>query len=66
MSIAEIKSAIAALSEEERFEIKLWLDALPTDSWDEQMQADARSGKLATLAEEAEAEYRAGRARPFP
>lgn len=66
MTLAEIKSAIEALSERERCELNAWLQAWPSDDWDRRMEADARSGKLDALAREAEDAYREGKARPFP
>lgn len=66
MTLAEIKSAIEALSERERCELNAWLQAWTPDDWDRQMESDARSGKLDALAHEAEEAYRRGEAKPFP
>lgn len=66
MTLAEIKTAIEALSERERCELNAWLQAWTPDAWDLQMQADAASGRLESLAREAEDAYRKGEAKSFP
>lgn len=66
MSLDEIKTAIEALSERERCELNAWLQNWSADEWDQQMEADARSGKLANLAREADEAFGSGETRPFP
>jgi hypothetical protein len=66
MSLTEIKSAIEALSDEERCELNAWLQDYVADDWDRQMEADAKSGHLDALVREAEEAYRRGDCRPFP
>ena len=66
MSLAEIKTAIGALSEKERCELNAWLQNYPADDWDRQMEADAESGRLDALVREAEEAYRRDECRPFP
>jgi hypothetical protein len=66
MTLAEIKSAIEALSERERCELNAWLQAWTPDDWDRQMESDARSDKLDALAREATDAYRQGKTKPFP
>jgi hypothetical protein len=63
MSVEELEKAIVALSAKERMRLRDWLDELTADEWDRQIEADARSGKLDKLAEESEADFRAGRYR---
>jgi len=65
MTLTEIKTAIKALSEQEKCELNAWLQASPSDDWDRQMEADAASGKLDNLMREAEEDYRSGRTRQF-
>jgi hypothetical protein len=60
MSLAEIKTAIGALSERERCELNAWLQNWPADEWDRQMEADAAAGKFDTMVREAEEAYRKG------
>jgi hypothetical protein len=65
-TIAEIQEAIVHLSEAEREELRLWLDAYEEDDWDRQITADAASGKLDFLHEQAQAAKRAGRRELLP
>ena len=65
-TVEEIKEAIDHLSAEERARLLTQLDPAPDDNWDRQMQADAATGKLDFLMEEAEAERKAGTLREFP
>jgi hypothetical protein len=53
-TVQEIERAIEKLSEEELAEIRAWL-------WDRDIERDADSGRLDTLAEEALQEYRSGK-----
>jgi len=43
-----------------------WLDELREEMWDRQIEADANTGTLDKLMEEAESEFKAGRCRPLP
>ena len=65
-SVVEIQEAIARLSEAEREELRLWLDAYEEDDWDRQITADAASGKLDFMKEQAESAKRKGALRPLP
>ena len=53
-TINEIKSAIAALSMEERAELIAELCGWVDDEWDEQMKRDSAAGKFKQLNREAE------------
>ncbi|MDZ4861161.1 MAG: hypothetical protein SGI88_19490 [Candidatus Hydrogenedentes bacterium] len=66
MSLKEIKIAIEALSERERCELNAWLQNWPNDEWDREMQEDARAGRFADLAREADEVFDSGKLRPFP
>jgi len=66
MSKAEILEELTKLTSEERDELRHKLDELDGDEWDRQIEADARAGKLDRFIEEAIAEHRAGKSRPFP
>jgi hypothetical protein len=65
-TVAEIQQAIANLSEPEREDLRLWLDAYEEDDWDKQITADAASGKLDVLTRQAEEAKRTGQLRPLP
>jgi hypothetical protein len=65
-TVVEIQEAIARLNENERGELRLWLNAYEEDDWDRQITADAASGKLDFLREEAESAKRKGQLRSLP
>ena len=65
-AVVEIQEAIARLSETEREELRLWLDAYEEDDWDRQITADAASGKLDFMREQAETAKRENTLRPLP
>jgi hypothetical protein len=66
MTVQTLQTEILKLKPEERWTISSWLDELMADEWDRQMEADAQAGRLDHLVKEAEADYQAGRCRPFP
>ena len=59
--LEQLERAIGRLSPEERASFCESFDA----AWDRQIEGDAAAGKLDRLAEQALAEYRAGRTRPL-
>jgi len=66
MSLAEIKTAIAQLSFEQRAELAAWLHGWEDDEWDEQMKRDVASGKLDVVLQEVEEDIKAARVREMP
>jgi hypothetical protein len=44
MSLAEIKSAVAELSNQERAELTAWLLSLDREAWDREIEADFSPG----------------------
>ena len=66
MSLAEIKEAATRLPPEELTALTTFLVERDNASWDKQMDADAASGKLDFLFEEARAEGARGRLRDWP
>lgn len=66
MSAAEIIDQVQKLPPAEVFELGRWLHEYEAELWDQQIEADIRSGRLDKLGQEALAELRAGKARPFP
>ena len=66
MTVQTLQSEILKLKPEERWSISSWLDELMADEWDRQIEADAQAGRLDHLVKEAQADYEAGRCRPFP
>ena len=63
MSIAEIEQAIIQLPPQDFKRLREWFEELEAQKWDEQIERDAKSGKLDKLAEQALKDYRAGKAR---
>ena len=58
--VEAIGHEIEALSEKELEEFRRWYAAFDAEVWDRQMEADARAGKLDTLADEAIRHTRSG------
>ncbi len=54
---------VKTLSPKELAKFRNWFLSFDSDAWDAQIEADAAAGKLDALAEEALAEYKAGKAR---
>lgn len=63
MSITEIEQAIIQLPLQDFKRLREWFEELEAQKWDEQIERDAKSGKLDKLAEQALKDYRAGKAR---
>lgn len=63
MSVVEIEKAVAKLSPDEFAAFRAWFEELAADRWDEQIERDAKAGKLDKLADEALAEHKAGKTR---
>ena len=65
-TVEEIKSAIASLSMEQRAELAKWMHGWQDDDWDQQMAADAASGRLDRLIDEVDEDIRRNRLRDLP
>ena len=65
-TVAEIESAIEKLDPKKIRRLGDWLDELRERLFDEQIEADAKVGRLDKMIAKAKADYRAGKARPFP
>jgi hypothetical protein len=61
-TIEEIKEAVDRLSHEELSRFRQWFLERDAESWDREMEEDARTGKLDFLAEEALRDFREGKA----
>ena len=64
-SLTEIKTAIADLPEAEMRQLSDWLQSYLNDGWDQQMAADASSGKLDRLLQKVNADIEANRIKPL-
>jgi len=65
-TVQEIEKAIERLPRNEFLELKEWLVSKFSDEWDRTIEEDIKAGRLDALAQEAIAEYRAGKTTPFP
>ena len=64
-TIDEIESAVQQLSPAELRKFRAWFLNFDAEEWDRQIERDAAAGRLDALADEALAEFRAGRTRPL-
>ena len=62
--IEQLEHEIESLSPKELSQFRRWYAQFDAAAWDRQFEADAQSGALDELADEALADHRAGRSRP--
>jgi hypothetical protein len=62
-TVEDIEKAVAKLSPEQLAKFRAWFDDFQARLFDEQIERDAKSGKLDKLAEEALRAHREGRSR---
>ena len=60
LSVEEIKSAIASLSQEYYARLRDWFSERDREKWDEEIEKDSAAGKLDFLVKEAVAEKNRG------
>ena len=60
LSVEEIKSAIASLSQEDYARLRDWFSERDREKWDEEIEKDSAAGKLDFLVKEAIAEKNQG------
>jgi len=60
-AVQEVELAVSRLSLEELARFRDWFDEFEAKSWDKQFEADAQSGKLDKFANQAVADFRAGK-----
>ncbi len=65
IKLEEIESAITRLPAEELAKLRDWFEQFTSQHWDEQIERDAKSGKLDRMAEKAREDHKAGRSRPL-
>lgn len=63
MTIQEIEQAITELDPDELTRLREWFDEYFAQVWDEQIERDAKAGKLDKIAEKAIKDYHAGKAK---
>ena len=59
--VKELESQIQELSPEELTEFREWFTRFDADTWDQEFEADVKSGKLDAMAERALRDHNAGR-----
>ena len=59
--VQDIQFAVSKLSREELAEFEVWFEEYIADVWDKQFDEDVKAGRLDALAEQAMAEFRAGK-----
>ena len=62
-SIDDIKKAVSQLTREQRAKFRAWYEEFEARAFDEEIERDAKSGKLDKLAEDAMRAHREGRTR---
>ena len=60
-AVQELQSAVSQLSVEELARFREWFDKFDAEVWDRQFEEDAKSGKLNQLANQAIADFQAGK-----
>ncbi len=63
LKVDQLKSAIAALPEDDYVELRRWFSERDWQDWDEQIEADSNSGKLDFLIKEANDQKKSGKLR---
>lgn len=61
MTMQEIEQAVTELSQKELARFREWFEEFDAQAWDDQIERDAKSGKLDKIAEKAIQDYRAGK-----
>lgn len=60
-TVQEIEQVISRLPQEELARFREWFEEFDAKVWDEQIEVDAKSGKLDRLAEQAIADFHEGK-----
>jgi GTP-sensing pleiotropic transcriptional regulator CodY len=60
-AMKEIQSAISKLSKSDLSAFRAWFDEFDAKVWDKKIEEDVASGKLDKVAEQAIADYKAGK-----
>jgi hypothetical protein len=63
--VEQIEDRIKKLSAEELARLRAWFAEFDAQSWDRQIEADSKDGKLDRLIEKSKAEHKAGKSKPL-
>ena len=66
MSVQELETAITRLPPDQLSAFGEWFDEYRAEEWDQQIEDDAKGGRLDSLVREAVGDIAAGRVRPLP
>jgi hypothetical protein len=61
-TLEEIEKAVAELSADQLVQFRAWFEEFEATRFDQRIERDAKAGRLDQLAEQALADFRAGRA----
>ena len=59
--VKQIKEAVSQLSQSDLAKFRAWYEAFDQDLWDAQFESDVKAGNLDKLADQAIADFRAGK-----
>lgn len=62
-NLEKLQKQVRELSPEELRKFRAWFAEFDARAWNEQIEADARAGRLDALVSEAQAEHKAGKTR---
>jgi hypothetical protein len=65
VTVVEIQNAVANLPSEQFWQLAKWFDEHQSDRWDQQIEEDAKTGRLDHLAREADEAIDAGKTTPL-
>lgn len=65
MSLRELETAVSNLPAPDLTLFAQWFEEFLADAWDERIEADAKAGRLDRAANEARAEFEAGKCTPL-
>lgn len=60
-TVKEIKKTVEHLSPEGLSQFRKWFEEFKAAAWDQQIEADAKAGRLDMLVNEARSDYKAGK-----
>ena len=65
MSLTELENAVAQLAPNDLAAFSRWFQEFVAEAWDQQIETDILAGKLDKMADQANADFDAGRCTPL-